>query len=744
MLTAGVAVDKATLNFDREFSYIVPPQFADAICVGANVLVPFGRGNTLRQGVVLSLEEKAVTKGLKSIADVKTEQWAVTPFALKLVEYIKETTFCTYYDAAKAVIPYGSQYRISKGRLELKHKVQKEIYYTADLSAPVTKFTPKQQAVYLYLQNQHKTIKQICDDCNVTRAVVDKLAEKGCLIAEEREKQPQTEFAVQKAEDICLNEYQQKVFDDITAADDCRPHLVYGVTSSGKTAVFIKLIQQCLESGKTAMLLVPEISLTPQVINKMCSHFGDTVSVLHSKLTQKERLWHYNRVLQGKAKVVVGTRSAVFAPCDNIGLIIIDEEHEKTFKSENSPRYSAVRVASFIAKEKGAKLVLASATPSIESYYLAKNGYYHLHKMEKRYNDMPLPQVEVIDMRMQAITGDTGVLSDPVIKYLSDNMREPDTEKRKQSIILINRRGYSTVGVCKECRETLQCDSCSVNLVKHKNDNKLSCHYCSRSYRIIDRCPKCGGEIQYVGYGTQRVEEYISQCIPAARILRMDADTTLKAGTHSEMLRDFADKKYDILVGTQMVAKGLDFKDVNLVCVLGIDGALNQESYNSSESAFSLLTQVIGRAGRWTEDALAVVQTYDSANPIISLAQNADYESFYNREIAFRKMNIYPPFCTMCQVAFTGEKEISVAKDSARFLRIIEKLSPKLEGAPLVVLGPVPFSVSMVNDIYRYRLTLKCKNTKKFRDFLRLVIDEYLKDTENKSDIYVNMNPVNE
>ena len=347
-------------------------------------------------------------------------------------------------------------------------------------------------------------------------------------------------------------------------------------------------------------------------------------------------------------------------------------------------------------------------------------------------------------MRMQAITGDTGVLSDPVIKYLSDNMREPDTEKRKQSIIIINRRGYSTVGVCKECRETLQCDSCSVNLVKHKNDNKLSCHYCSRSYRIIDRCPKCGGEIQYVGYGTQRVEEYISQCIPAARILRMDADTTLKAGTHSEMLRDFADKKYDILVGTQMVAKGLDFKDVNLVCVLGIDGALNQESYNSSESAFSLLTQVIGRAGRWTEDALAVVQTYDSANPIISLAQNADYESFYNREIAFRKMNIYPPFCTMCQVAFTGEKEISVAKDSARFLRIIEKLSPKLEGAPLVVLGPVPFSVSMVNDIYRYRLTLKCKNTKKFRDFLRLVIDEYLKDTENKSDIYVNMNPVNE
>ena len=739
MLTAGVAIDKATLNFDKEFSYIVPPQFAQEIKVGANVLVPFGRGNTLRQGVVLSLKDRDDTKGLKTITDVKTEQWAVTPFALKLVEYIRETTFCTCYDAAKAVIPYGSQYKISAGKLELRHKTQKEKYYTADMSAPLAKLTAKQQLVFDYLQNQHKTIKQICDDCDVTKAVVDKLAEKGLIVAQEREKQIVPDSTVPKAKDIQLNEQQQRVFDEITSTDDGKPHLLYGVTSSGKTAVFIKLIQQTLEKGKTAMLLVPEIALTPQVIEKMCSHFGDTVSVLHSKLTTRERLWHYNRVLQGKAKVVVGTRSAVFAPCDNVGLIIIDEEHEKTFKSENSPRYSAIRVASFIAREKGAKLVLASATPSIESYYLAKNGYYHLHKMEKRYNDMPMPHVEVIDMRMQAMIGDTGVLSDPVIKYLSDNIKDG-----KQSIILINRRGYSTVGICKECRKTLQCDSCSVNLVKHKNDNKLSCHYCSRSYRIIDKCPDCGGEIQYIGYGTQKVEEYINQCIPQARVLRMDADTTAKNDAHSEMLQDFADKKYDILVGTQMVAKGLDFKDVNLVCVLGIDGALNQESYNSGESAFSLLTQVIGRAGRWTDEAMAVVQTYDSTNPIINMAQKADYESFYNREIAFRRMNIYPPFCTMCQVAFTSEKEVQAAKDSARFLQLVQKLSPMLEGAPLVALGPVPFAVSMVNDIHRYRITLKCKNTRRFRDFLRCAIDEYLKDTDNKSDIYVNMNPVNE
>ncbi|MBR5306694.1 MAG: primosomal protein N', partial [Oscillospiraceae bacterium] len=343
------------------------------------------------------------------------------------------------------------------------------------------------------------------------------------------------------------------------------------------------------------------------------------------------------------------------------------------------------------------------------------------------------------DMRMQAKIGDVGVLSDAVIKYLSDNVKD-----EKQSIILINRRGYSTVGICKECRETLQCEDCSVNLVKHKNAGKLSCHYCSRSYPVIERCPHCGGEIQYVGYGTQKVEEYIQSCIPDARILRMDADTTGKSDSHSEMLKDFADKKYDILVGTQMVAKGLDFKDVNLVCVLGIDGALNQTSYNSGETAFSLLTQVIGRAGRWQKDALAVIQTYDSENPVIALAQKGDYETFYNREIAFRKMNIYPPFCTMCQVAFTNEKEAAAAKDAAKFLDIIRQQSAKLENQPLVVLGPAPFSVSMVSGIYRYRLTLKCKNTRKFRDFLRLCIDEYLRNQENKSGIFVNMNPIQE
>ncbi len=739
MWIAGVAVDKATLNFDKEFSYVVPTQFLDIIQKGSIVLVPFGQGNTLRMGVVLSLTESSDTKRLKNIVDVKTEDWSVSDFALKMVKYIKETTFCTYYEAARTVIPYSYQYKISSGKLELKHKAPTEKLYTVNFTEITEKLTPKQQKVYDYLINSHKTIKQICDDCNVTKAVVDKLIEKDLITSYIAEKESIDTDYYSLNEDITLTQQQQKVFDDILATNDGKPHLIYGVTSSGKSAVFIKLIRETLIQGKNAMLLVPEISLTPQIIDLVKSYFGNVVSVLHSKLTTTERLGQNKKIQSGKARVIVGTRSAVFAPIENLGIIIIDEEHEKTFKSENSPRYSAIRVASFIAKQCNAKLVLASATPSIESYYLAKNGFYHLHTMTKRYNDMPMPHVEVIDMRMQALNGDTGVLSKAVIKYLSDNIRD-----KKQSIILINRRGYSTVGVCKDCQNTLQCDSCSVNLVKHKSGNKLCCHYCNKSYPVIDKCPICGGEIQYIGYGTQKVEEYILSYLPNARILRMDADTTGKNDSHTQMLKDFANKKYDILVGTQMVAKGLDFKDVNLVCVLGIDGALNQMSYNSNEMAFNLLTQVIGRAGRWTNDAIAVVQTYDSSNHIITLAQNGDYEKFYQSEIAFRKMNIYPPFCTMCQVAFTNEKEIQVAKDAAAFLKIIQRIAPYMENMPLVVLGPTPFNVSMVSGIYRYRLTIKCKNTKIFRDFLRKVIDEYLKDKNNRSGLYVNMNPVQE
>lgn len=740
MLTAGVAVDKATLNFDKIFSYTVPENFKDIIKIGSIVCVPFGRGDKLRVGIVLSLEEKEENKRIKSIKDAKTEDTTITPFSLKLIELLKETTFCTYYEAVKTVIPYGALYKVEDGYLQTQITRQTQSVYTAISNDNTFKMSKKQQKVYNYLANSHKSIKQICDDCGVTKSVVDTLVKKGLATVEQQDKKATADSDIVKLRsEISLTDDQRRVFDEISSETKEKPHLLYGVTSSGKSLVFLKLIKTVIDTGGSAMLLVPEISLTPQMIRITKEYFGEVVCVIHSRLSATQRLLQYNSIASGKAKVVVGTRSAVFAPMQNLKLIIIDEEHERTFKSESAPRYSTSRVASFIAKECDARLVLASATPSIESYYLAQKGYYHLHKLEKRFNDMPMPEVEIIDMKMQAMAGDVAPVSRVVIGYLAKNM-----QNKKQSIILINRRGYSTMGVCKECRVTLQCEDCSINLVRHKQVQRLNCHYCGKSYPVLEKCPKCGGEIQYVGYGTQRIEEYISECLPTARLLRMDADTTHANNAHSEMLSDFADNEYDILIGTQMVAKGLDFKDVSLVCVLGIDGSLNQVSYNGNEFTFNLLTQVIGRAGRWSEVSKAVIQTFDSENNILKLAKNGDYESFYKGEIAYRQINIYPPFCTICMVAFTHERELQAARDSASFLQIIKDTAQNLQGVPLVVLGPVPFNVAMASKIYRYRLTIKCKNTKSFRGFLRQAIDIYLKNTENKSAIYININPTQE
>ena len=740
MLTAGVAVDKATLDFDMLFSYIVPQNFENEIKTGSIVLVPFGRGNNLRLGIVLSIEEKNDTKGLKSIIDVKNEDHTITTRALDNIKYLKETTFCTWYEAVKTVIPYGALYKVSGNMLSKQMTRHMQTVYTAAENFDVSKLkNEKQKKVYAFLKDSWYNAKQIEINTGVKKGVIDTLIKYGAVVSRQTDRDTSAYAHIEKCRDeVNLSPQQQKVYDEIISCTDSKTHLIHGVTSSGKSMVFIKLIQYALAQGGSAMVLVPEISLTPQMIKLLKEYFGDTVSVIHSRLSHTERLLQYNRALNGQSKVVVGTRSAVFTPLDNLKIIIVDEEHEKSFKSESAPRYSAIRMAQFISKNTGAKLVLASATPSIESYYLATNGWYHLHTMPNRYADLPLPQVEIIDMSQQAYAGDTGPVSKVVLRYLAENITEG-----KQSIILINRRGYQTVGVCKDCRQTLKCDDCSVNLVKHKKQNKLICHYCGKIYSIKETCPHCGGEISYSGFGTQHIEEYIQNAIPSARILRMDADSTNQADSHEEMLEAFGKKEYDILIGTQMVAKGLDFEDVNLVCVLGIDSMLNHPGYNSGEQAFNIITQVIGRAGRKSRGAKAVIQTYDSTNPIINMAAAQDYTAFYNGEIAYRKLNTYPPFCTMVTVAFTHTSEATAAKDARSFLDIIRKISPEYS-IPLVVLGPVAFDVAMVSKNYRWRLSIKCKNNPTFRQFLNRAIEIYLKNKENKSSVYVNINPLQE
>ena len=740
MLTAGVAVDKATLDFDMLFSYTVPQHLAADVRVGSIVLVPFGRGNSLRIGIVLSLEDRQDVSKLKAVVDVKNEDHTVTPRALDMIRHLKETTFCTWYEAVKTVIPYGALYKVSGNTLSKQLVRHMQKVYTAAENFDVSQMkNEKQKAVYSLLKTGWYSVKQIETNTGVKKSVLDTLEKYGAVVSAQTEKDTSAYAHIEKCRDVVnLSPQQQKVFDDIVACTDSKTHLIHGVTSSGKSMVFIKLIQHTLANGGSAIVLVPEISLTPQMIRLVKEYFGDTVSVIHSRLSHTERLLQYNRALNGQSRVVVGTRSAVFTPLENLQLIIVDEEHEKSFKSESAPRYSAIRMAQFISKNTGAKLVLASATPSIESYYLATNGWYHLHTMPERYAGLPLPQVEIIDMSQQAMAGDTGPVSRVVLRYIAENIADG-----KQSIILINRRGYQTVGICRDCRQPVKCDDCSVNLVKHKKQHKLMCHYCGKVYPVVETCPVCGGEISYSGYGTQHIEEYIQAAIPSARILRMDADSTGRVQSHEEMLEAFGKKEYDILIGTQMVAKGLDFDDVNLVCVLGIDTMLNHPGYNSAEQAFNLITQVIGRAGRRRRGAKAVIQTYDSSNPVINLAAAQDYTAFYNGEIAYRKLNTYPPFCTMVTVAFTHTRENIAAKDARSFLDIIKQTAPRYN-IPLVVLGPAAFDVAMVSKNYRWRLSIKCKNNPVFRQFLNRAIEIYLKNKENKSSVYVNINPLQE
>jgi primosomal protein N' (replication factor Y) len=740
MLTAGIAVDKATLDFDRIFSYIVPDDLRDVTKKGSIVIVPFGRGNRPRLGVVLNVEEKDDVSGLKTVIDARDDSIVIDDYVFSLISYLKENTFCTWYDAVKTVVPYGAMYKISGNRLERTLTRHTKDLFTSERGADDSMLkTQKQKKVFEACRDRWLDLERIKDECRVGDSVIKGLADKGILRRKTVDRDTRAYAYIEKCrEPVELTRHQQEVYEEISNARDKKTHLIFGVTSSGKSMIFIKLIQDALERGKSAMILVPEISLTPQMIRLMKEHFGNVVSVIHSMLSPTERLLQYNRALSGRSRVLVGTRSAVFTPLRDLELIIVDEEHEKTFKSESSPRYSAIRVAQQIVRMTDARLVLASATPSIESYYLAKNGYYHLHTLTQRYMDMPLPKVEIVDLARRTVSGSGGIVPDEMIERLKSN-----TELGKQSIVLINRRGYSTIGICKDCRKVLQCEDCSVNLVRHKSSNRLVCHVCGRVYPVIDTCPECGGVIAYRGFGTQRIEEYIQEKIPQARLLRLDADAASSMGSHEEILDAFGRKEYDILVGTQMVAKGLNFEDVNLVCILGMDGSLNHRSYNSNEGAFNLMTQVIGRAGRMHSGAKALIRTYDPLNPVIRLAALQDYPSFYENEIAYRKVNNYPPFCTMVNVVFSDEKENRPKEDADRFLRIMKEKTKSYD-IPLRVLGPAPFDILMANRVYRWKLSVKCINNVTFRQYLNECLEDYLTDKDKRSAVYININPIAE
>ena len=728
--TVGVAVSNATFHFDKLYTYAVMPDQQNAVKLGSMVLVPFGRGSRARMGVVLACDAESESAKLKYLFDVAPASACLTPELLRLVHFLKERTFCTYYEAVKAVIPYGAQYKPAVAADGVTPVLQKQLTRHTENSyrlvgglPPKPKPTAKQLAAVALLGGGPRTLNEL-EDKGISRAVLDNLCAKGVLECSKVNKSIDLYSSIPlKNEPITLTQEQQAAYDALLPKlEDDAPHsaLLYGVTGSGKTLVFLKLIARCLEQGRRALVLVPEISLTPQMILRLKSQFGRRVAVQHSALNHTERLLQWQMIQDGGADIVVGTRSAIFSPLENIGLIIIDEEQEHTYRSESAPRYSAHEVARQRAAENGALLLLASATPSTESFYAAQHGRTQLVRLTQRYGGNPLPTVQIVDMRAELAAGNPREIS----LSLEDAIRR-NLDAGKQTILLLNRRGYQTMAQCEDCREVLKCTKCSVPMVYHKAAHKVLCHYCGSQMEPPTVCPAVGGRLRYAGFGTQKAEEELAKLFPDARVLRMDQDSTAAKDAHEKLLARFANHEYDIMVGTQMVAKGLDFEDVTLVGVLGIDSLLFAQGFRAYENVFSLITQVVGRSGRARDPGFAIIQTTDPDNPVLNLAAAQDYDAFFEQEIAYRKLGLYPPFCGLCVIGFAGAKEIEVARAAARFAALLGQQAAKQPDLPLRVLGPTPGSIEKINDTYRYKLTIKCRNDRRFRDLVRSTLERY-------------------
>ncbi len=733
-----VAVDSAAFQFDKLYSYNVPECFSASISIGSRVLVPFG--NSRRMGIVLGSCDS--DPSFKSLIDAETGEPAISPEMVGLIRYLKETTFCTYYDAVKTVLPKNIRL-VPDG--EMQHIVQfssghTQTVFSASPGYDTASLTGRQREVLEHLETP-KTYSELREEISVSRETLNRMVESGAVLRSAALKEEDLYGSDgDGGSDLILsaaqNEAYRAISDCVFSEDRPGTVLFYGVTSSGKTVVYLKLIEDAVNRGKGAVMLVPEIALATQMIGRLRARFGDRVGIIHSALSDSERTVQWEKIRNREYDVVVGTRSAVFAPMPEIGLIIIDEEQEDAYNSDKAPRYKAVSVARKRAIDHTAGLVLGSATPSVESYYRAVSGQYHLVSLNERFNDMPLPKVTVSDMREELTGGNAGSIGSVLYTKIKDRL-----DKRQQSILLLNRRGYRTVSICRDCKEIVMCDSCSMPMVWHKDDGTHRCHYCSRIVKEITKCPKCGGELRHTGIGTQKIEEELKNLFPEARVIRVDLDSTSRKDSLRQVLKDFGDGKYDIMIGTQMIAKGLDFPNVTLAGVLSVDSMLLMPSYKAYEKTFDMLTQVVGRSGRGADAGEAVIQTIDPQNSIIQLAAEQNYESFYDSEIILRKAHLYPPFCSICSVVFSSKKESEARASAIRFERKLAEVFSESSAVPVRIMNPAPLRVVLVNNSYRWRIMIKSRGDAAFRECLSRCLTEYR--SENPGDrtrIYVDMN----
>ena len=704
----------APYHIDRPFDYSCD----ESLTVGSIVKVPFGRADKLRRGVVTRVKDSSDGVNIKPVHTVFDNRYSFSEEMLGLCLFLKEHTLSTFGEAAKCLIPQGAlsetpNIKVKKTCVLALSKAEAEELLSATGRKGVR--SEGQRSIIKYLSDIGTAdIELIRALPHVSYTNITALRERGIIRILESEtiRNPYAEYArLRDTAPIVLSEAQSKAYSAIEAElkrDEARAALLFGITGSGKTKVIMRAIDETLADGKNVIMLVPEISLTPQTVNIFCRRYGERVAVIHSSLSQGERLDAWRRIKRGEVDLVIGTRSAIFAPLDDIGMIVIDEEHEHTYKSESDPKYHARDIAAYRCGRAKALMLLASATPSLESFHKAKSGIYTLVPLRERYGGVKLPDAVIVDMREELRLGNTSPISDRLLKSLGEVY-----ENDKQAILFLNRRGYSSQISCKECGDVLTCPRCSVSLTYHTNSDggKLLCHMCGYSERVPRKCPSCDGDrLSFLGYGTQKLESELNKYAPDMTVMRMDADTTGGKMSYDRMLEDFREGRADILLGTQMVAKGHDFPRVTLVGVALADTSLYVSDFRAAERTFSLLTQVIGRAGRAGERGLAVIQTFAPKNEVIRLACEQNYEKFYEGEIALRKELAYPPFCDIVELTLTSEDEQELFRESKRLSdTILEKLKGDYGRQPFIVFGPFEAQVYKLNEKYRMRMVVKCR-----------------------------------
>ena len=753
-MIAEVIINSNVKNLNKTFDYIIPAEYEKKVCVGSRIFVPFGNKKELEEGFVVAIKETSeYLSKLKEIAKVEDKLY-LSKEKIELAKWMANKYFCNISDCIKLMLPPGTTTKILSNRIN--DKKQNFVYLAKDADEIEQEIENKKiksdkqiRALRFLIENQKDEIlsTDLQMFADVTNSVLKTLEKNGYIeiLEKEVERNPFIHKVVKQTTNLTLTEEQQNAFEKINASlqfNEYDEFLLFGVTGSGKTEIYIRLIEEALKLGKDSIMLVPEISLTPQTVDRFLSRFGEEkIAVLHSKLSVGERYDQWKKIERGDAKIVIGARSAIFAPVQNLGLIVIDEEHDESYKSEMNPRYNAKEIASYLAEKNNVPVVLGSATPDMNTYHKAINEEIELIELTKRANSASLPEVEIVDLRSELATGNKTMISGKLHDAIEENLRN-----KKQTILFLNRRGFSTFIMCRDCGYTAKCKNCDITLTYHLKENKLKCHYCGYETNALTTCPECGSKnIRYFGTGTQKLEEQVKTLFPQASTIRMDIDTVTKKNSHEDILNRFKNDGIDILIGTQMVVKGHDFPNVTLVGVIAADSSLNIDDYRAHERTFQTLTQVAGRAGRGKDKGKVIVQTYNPDTFCIQYAQKQDYKLFYDTEIHLRKQLRYPPFCDIILIGISSKskKELETISN-----KIYQDLKEKIKTEKLQILlyKPVPAPIDRIKNKYRWRIIVKCKINEQITNSLNNTIDKINKlnkNTQNSTRIIVDVNPTN-